>query len=484
MKPIGDIYSVPERPIRIAQFGEGNFLRAFVDWMVDIANESGAFAGNIAVIKPRPGHGLEVFHRQGNVYTVQLRGIEGGKPCCLSRVIRSVASVIDPHEDEAAFFDIARGEELRFVVSNTTEAGIEFRGDDPLPERGMSKTFPGKLTQLLYARYLHFGGKGHGLIMLPAELNDRNGDMLRECVFKYCRAWALGDEFARWLEDECVFACTLVDRIVTGYPRDEIADIEGELGYTDALLTTGEPFALWVIESGRDISAELPLDKAGLPVIFTRDIRPYKERKVRLLNGAHTCGVAAAYLAGCDTVLDMMQDEVAGRFVREAMLSEMAPCVPLPIEEARAFAGDVIERFMNPYVRHNLLSISLNSFAKWRARELNTLRDNIARGHFPRRIAFSLAALLAFYTGEDCEGGYMGRRGDERYAIQDDVRVIATVRDACRLPAREYAHAILKRDDFWGEDMTAIPGLEDAVADGLNALRTHGMREALRMIEA
>ena len=479
MKQINEIYRPIERPIRIAQFGEGNFLRAFADWMIDIANESGDFAGNIAVIKPRAHGDLDAFRAQDYMYTVQLRGAGAdGQPLVASRVVRSIGAALNPYRDAQALWALARSEELRFVLSNTTESGIEFRADDPFPGDGLSLTFPGKLTQLLMRRFEHFGG-GHGLIMLPTELNDRNGDLLRDCVMRYSRAWGLGAEFERWVEEECVFACTLVDRIVTGYPRDEADAIERELGYHDALLTTGEPFALWVIETPRDISAELPLDRAGLPVVFTRDIRPYKERKVRLLNGAHTSSVHAAYLAGCRTVLDMMRDETMRRFIEGFMFDEAAGCVPLPADEARAFAGSVLERFANPYVRHQLLSISLNSFAKWRARLLPTLKDNVSRGALPRRTAFSLAAMLSFYTGERTGEGYFGQSADGPYPIADDERVIDAVSAACRLDARGYAHAILAREDFWGEDLTRIAGLEDAVAGALERIRSVGMRRAV-----
>ncbi len=480
MKSISEMYATQPRPVRVAQFGEGNFLRAFVDWMIDIANERGAFDGNVAIIKPIEYGNLDLFGAQGNVYTVQLRGIVDGAPQVQNRVVRSVSAAIDPFSDPDAFWALAESPELRFVVSNTTEAGIEFRADDPRPERGLSKTFPGKLTQFLLRRYERFGGApDRGLVMLPVELIDRNGDHLRDCVREYCRAWALDDAFVRWLDEACVFACTLVDRIVTGYPRDDAPAVWEKLGYEDRLITTGEPFALWVIESARDISAELPLDSAGLPVIFTRDLTPYKERKVRILNGGHTSSVLAAYLAGCNTVLDMMNDAQLRDYLEHAMLDEMAPCVPLPAEEARAFALSVLERFRNPFVKHQLLSISLNSFSKWRARLLNTFRDSVARGAFPRRIAFSFAALLAFYVGEVRADGYYGSAGGQEYRILDDERVIEAVSAACKLPPERYAHDIMTRVDFWGEDLTRYAGFEACVAGDLKRILDDGVRAAL-----
>ena len=484
MQNVSDKFSPVKRPIKIAQFGEGNFLRAFVDWMIDNANERGMFDGNVAIIKPIERGSISAFEKQNCIYTVQLRGLVDGKPEVSTRVVRSVGNIIDPFANADAFFALACSNDLRFIVSNTTEAGIEFRADDPRPQgNAMALTYPGKLTQLLYARFEHFEGKaGSGLILLPVELIDRNGDMLKKCVMSYCDAWNLGDDFKRWLTDECVFASTLVDRIVTGYPRDDIAQIESELGYSDALITTGEPFALWVIESERDISDELPLDKCGLPVIFTRNLKPYKERKVRLLNGAHTSGVAAAYLCGCRTVLEMMNDPQMGKFIEEAMFNEMSPCVPLPREEADDFARSVIERFRNPYVKHQLISISLNSFSKWRARLLNTLKDNVARGVLPRRVTFSMAALLEFYTGKCEADGYYGTANGEKYRIQDDDRVIEAVSKVCDLKPEEYVHAILTRTDFWGEDLTLIPDFESTVIKDLTAIRTQGIREALKSL--
>ena len=480
MQSINEIYTTQPRPVRVAQFGEGNFLRAFVDWMIDIANEQGEFDGNVAIIKPIEYGNLNAFSSQGNVYTVQLRGIVDGKPQVQNRVVRSVGKAIDPFNGPDAFWALAEAPELRFVVSNTTEAGIEFRADDPRPEQGLSKTFPGKLTQFLLRRYKRFdGAPDKGLIMLPVELIDRNGDHLRDCVHEYCRAWALDDAFVRWLDEACVFTCTLVDRIVTGYPRDDAEAVWAALGYEDRLITTGEPFALWVIESSRDISHELPLDRAGLPVIFTRDLTPYKERKVRILNGGHTSSVLAAYLAGCKTVLDMMNDAQLCAYLERAMLDEMVPCVPLPAEEARAFALSVLERFRNPYVKHQLLSISLNSFSKWRARLLNSFRDNMARGNFPRRIAFSFAAMLAFYVGQARADGYYGNVNGEVYRILDDERVIEAVSAACKLTPERYAHEIMTREDFWGEDLTRYDGFEACVAGDLDRILSRGVRAAI-----
>lgn len=486
MDSINSIYTRPDRPVRIVQFGEGNFLRAFADWMIDKANECGAFNGNIAIIKPRAAGSLEAFRVQDNIYTVQLRGIIAGKPAAQNHVVRSVAAAINPYNDIASFRSLAVSDALRFVISNTTDAGIEFRADDPLPAQDeLSLTFPGKLTQLLFMRYRHFrGNKNAGLIMLPVELIADNGDALRACVLKYCEAWRLEQGFVQWLNEACIFASTLVDRIVSGYPRDEAERIWGELGYKDLLLTVGEPFALWVIEDRHAIKDEFPLDKAGLPVIFTADIAPYRARKVRILNGAHTSSVLAAYLVGCRSVLDMMNDADMYRFLEHVLSEEIVPFVPLAADEARAFARSVLERFRNPFVKHQLISIALNSFSKWRARLLDSFRDSMARSRFPRRIAFSFAALLRFYMGEITPDGYMGTAPDgSRYKILDDARVIEAVSHACRLPAAEYVRAVMARADFWGEDLTHYEGFADYAADALERIISDGMRAAINSIK-
>ena len=287
-----------ERPVKVLQFGEGNFLRAFVDYMIDIANEKGEFDGDIVLVKPIEFGTLDRFHDQECQYTVQLRGRVDGEPKKINRIVTSVTDVVDAYGEYEKYADFAKLDTLRFIVSNTTEAGIVYDDTDKI-ELNPPKTYPGKLTKFLYERYKHFNGaQDKGLVMLPVELIDDNGIHLKECVLKFAELWKLEDEFVAWVNDACVFTSTLVDRIVTGYPRDEAEELCREFGYQDNLIVTGEPFALWVIESAKDISDEFPLPKAGLPVIFTDNQKPYKQRKVRILNGAHTSFVLASYLCG------------------------------------------------------------------------------------------------------------------------------------------------------------------------------------------
>ncbi len=475
----------PVRPIKVLQFGEGNFLRAFADWMIDIANEKGAFDGNVAIIKPIPYGNLDAFAAQDCLYTVLLRGKQDGETVSSARLVKSVAEAVDcyaQYEDYAAF---ARSPDLRFVISNTTEAGIAYDDTDELSFTP-PKSYPGKLTKFLHQRFLAFqGDPDKGLIILPVELIERNGQKLRECCERLAERWGLPDDFKAWLSESNVFCQTLVDRIVTGYPKGEAAKIEAELGYEDKLLVTGEPFALWVIESDKPelVKSEFPLDKAGLPVVFTDDLRPYRERKVRLLNGAHTSTVLAAYLSGLDTVGELMADETTRALIERNVYQELAPNVPLPEADVKAFASSVMERFENPFIKHMLLSISLNSISKFKARVLPSIKETFAKTEtFPDSLLFSLAALMAFYSGTLEDGRLFARREGEAYEIMDNAPVLEFFAENHGLPAREFAQALLRREDFWGEDLNALEGFAEKTGEHLQSIRDMGMSGAVRKL--
>lgn len=469
------------RPIKVLQFGEGNFLRAFVDYMIDIANENGKFNGDIVIVKPIEFGNLEHFKKQDCQYTVQLRGIVNGEAKKIKRVVSSVADAVDAYGEYAKYAEYAKLDTLRFIVSNTTEAGIVYDESDKL-ELNPPKSYPGKLTKFLYERYKHFGGAGDkGLIMLPVELIDDNGIHLKECVLKQVENWGLEEGFVRWLKEACIFTSTLVDRIVTGYPKDEAAELCREFGYEDNLIVTGEPFALWVIESPKDLSEELPLPTVGLPVIYTEDHHPYKQRKVRILNGAHTSFVLASYLCGNDIVLQSMEDELILNFIKGTLFDEVIPTLTLPKQELIHFAEAVLTRFRNPYVKHAHLAISLNSVSKWRARCMPSFLDYIHNEEeLPLHLTFSLAALLCFYTGSEIrDKALIGHRGKEEYRIMDDAKVLEFFATNSGKAAAEYAHAVLSNTDFWGQDLTAIAGLEEAVASYVDEIRRLGMRAAM-----
>lgn len=470
-----------ERPIKVLQFGEGNFLRAFVDYMIDIANESGEFDGDIVLVKPIEFGSLDLFHNQECQYTVQLRGISDGEAKRINRVVTSVTDVVDAYKEYEKYSDYAKLDTLRFIVSNTTEAGIVYEESDRL-EMNPPKSYPGKLTKFLYERYKHFdGAMDKGLIMLPVELIDDNGIHLKECVLKQVANWGLEDAFVDWINNACVFTSTLVDRIVTGYPRDEAKELCKEFGYQDNLIVTGEPFALWVIESPVDISNELPLPKAGLPVIFTDNQKPYKQRKVRILNGAHTSFVLASYLCGNDIVLESMNDELILNFIKGTLFDEVIPTLTLPKQDLLDFADAVLTRFNNPYVKHAHLAISLNSVSKWRARCMPSFLDYIKNeGKLPSHLTFSLAALMAFYTGSEIrEKALIGHRGNDEYQILDDAFVLEFFAANSGKDAAEFAKAVLSNEDFWGQDLTKLDGVEAAVAGYLSDIRELGMRKAM-----
>ena len=470
-----------ERPIKVVQFGEGNFLRGFVDYMIDIANEKELFNGDIVLIKPIESGNMDRFHEQDCQYTVSLRGIVDGEAKILNRQITSIADAVDTFGEYDQYMAYAELDTLRFVVSNTTEAGIVFDNTDEF-DRKPAKSFPGKLTQFLYRRFQAFeGAMDKGLVMLPVELIDDNGIMLKKCVMQLIELWGLSDDFKSWVEDACIFASTLVDRIVTGYPRDNEQEEWEKLGYEDRLMVTGEPFALWVIESEKDISKEFPLPEAGLPVIFTDNQKPYKQRKVRILNGAHTSFVLASYLAGNDLVKESMDDEDIKNFMMKTIFDEVIPTLTLPKEELEEFANAVITRFNNPYVKHALLAISLNSVSKWRARCMPSLLGFVENtGKLPERLTFSLAALMAFYTGTEIrEKALIGNRNGQEYNILDDMKVLEFFRNYSQKDTKEFVTAFLGNEEFFGQNLNEIAGLTDVIVAYLDDIKENGMREAV-----
>lgn len=471
-----------ERPIRVLQFGEGNFLRGFADYMIDIANEKGQFDGDIVLIKPIEFGSLERFEKQDCLYTVSLRGITDGKAEVKNRIITSIADTADAIGEYDKYMEYAKLDSLRFIISNTTEAGIVYDENDRF-EYTPPHTFPGKLTGFLFERFRYFeGASDKGLIMLPVELIDDNGIHLKECVLKQIDNWNLGEDFKNWVETSCVFCSTLVDRIITGYPKGEDEKLWEEWNYRDELIVTGEPFALWVIECPKDISTEFPLDKAGLPVIYTDNQKPYKQRKVRILNGAHTSFVLASFLCGNDIVLQSMEDEDILKFIQKTIYDEVIPTLTLPKKDLEDFAQAVITRFKNPYVKHALLSISLNSVSKWKARCLPSFLGYIEQKKtLPAHLTFSLAALMAFYTGSEIrDGALIGHRGEEEYRIMDDAAVLEFFAANSSKDAKDFTEAFLAREDFFGQNLNEIDGLSDAVSEYLSDIRLLGMREAIR----
>ncbi|MBE5814097.1 MAG: tagaturonate reductase [Clostridiales bacterium] len=472
---------IRQLPVKVLQFGEGNFLRAFVDYMIDIANENTDFNGGVVLVKPIPFGTLDSFHEQDFRYTVMLRGLVDGVPTEQTRLITSVTDAVDAYGEYEKYAAYAKEESLRFIVSNTTEAGIVLDESDRF-ELCPPNTYPGKLCKLLFERAEAFDyANDKGLVILPVELIDDNGIELKRCVKALAKLWNLGDRFESWLDEACVFTSTLVDRIVTGYPRDEVEAIWQKLGYEDRLLVTGEPFALWVIESPRDLSDELPLPACGLPVIYTDNQKPYKQRKVRILNGAHTSFVPMAFQCGYDYVLDAMHDPMIKNFMQKTLYDEVIPTLSLPREDLMAFAEAVTGRFENPYIKHALLSICLNSVSKWRARCMPSLLGYVEKtGELPARLTFSLASLMALYHGgEIVEGKLVCKRNGEAYTLQDDAAVLTFFAGHNDAAPADTVRAFLSNTTFFGQDLTLIPGLADSVTESYEAILTRGMNAVM-----
>ena len=470
----------PQRPVKVLQFGEGNFLRAFVDYFIDIANEKTDFNGSIALVKPiNIGTLFPAFKEQDYRYTVMLRGLVDGEAVEQTRVVTSVADAVDAYTDYDRYAAYARLDSLRFIVSNTTEAGIVLDESDRM-ELCPPNTYPGKLTKLLYERAEHFNyAPDKGLIILPVELIDDNGIMLKKCVKALAKIWNLGEKFDQWLEEACVFTSTLVDRIVTGYPRGEDQAIWEKLGYEDRILVTAEPFGLWVIESAKDISGELPLPQCGLPVIYTDNQKPYKQRKVRILNGAHTSFVPMAFQCGYDYVLDAMNDPAILNFMQKTLYDEVIPTLTLPKDDLLAFAEAVTGRFKNPYIKHALLSICLNSVSKWRARCMPSLLVYAEQeGRLPEHLTFSLATLMGLYHGGKLtgDGKLECLRDGQPYYLQDDAAVLEFFATTSDLPAREQVERFLGNESFFGPDLIRVPGLVDSVTASYEAILSRGVK--------
>ena len=449
-------------PVRVVQFGEGNFLRAFVDWMVDILNEKTGFDTAVQIIQPIPqglGHRL---NEQDGLYHVVLNGIQQGKPVRDIRLITCVNEVINPFTGFHNFLKAAENPDLRFIISNTTEAGIAFSARDGSPEN-LPETFPGKLTALLYHRYKFFQGDGgRALIILPCELIEKNGENLRSTILQYIAHWQLEPGFRKWISTDTLFCNTLVDRIVPGFPKDSIGEIQAETGYEDSLAVTAETFHLWVIEPLGDattaaiLRAALPFEKAGLQVKFVSDLTPYRTRKVRILNGAHTAMVPVGYLHGLRTVREVITDPFAGDFIRKTLEEEIIPTLDLSREELKQFSDDVIERFQNPFIRHELISIALNSVSKFQVRVLPSVLEYIRRtGTLPQRLLYSLAALIVFYKGE-WKGGEI--------PLNDTPEVLEFFKKAWSggNPG-EVVAKVLSHEEFWKTDLTKIDGFSATV---------------------
>ena len=432
------MFTKPQRCEKIIQFGEGGFLRGFADWIIQLTNEASDFNASVVVVQPIAQGTCEMLEAQNCVYTHIMRGMKNGKPTVEKKQIDVISRTVEPYKNFENYLKLAENPDFRFVISNTTESGICFNGDDK-PESAPEITFPAKVTLLLHRR---FTLGLNGFIFLPCELIDRNGATLKQYILDYAKIWNLGEEFATWVNNNNIFCNTLVDRIVTGYPKGETID----LGYEDKMLDTSELFHLWVIEGPACVGEEFPFKKANLNVILTDDMQPYRTRKVRILNGSHTSMIPYAMLEGIETVGDCMANEQMRNFLHGCVYEEIIPTLDLPEAELLDYANNVFERFCNPYIRHLCSSISLNSVSKFRVRVLPSILEYIRRkNELPKRLIFSFARLIEFY----------------KYGTPiDDPAIIAEMRSA-DIPA------ILSNKEFWGEDLSYLAdAVQQATREG------------------
>ncbi len=476
-----DGYILEKAPEKVLQFGEGNFLRAFVNYWFDLANEKADWNGKCVLVQPiAPGLATMINEQEG-LYTLYLRGSESGQKVDRKRVISSVSRCLNPYEkaDFEAMMEVAKSDDLELIVSNTTEAGIVYDPACRLEDLPAS-SFPGKLTQVLYARYQ---AKKPGLIILACELIDNNGKELQKCVNQYIEQWGLDAEFRAYVNESCTFCGSLVDRIVPGRIRDpqEVAELEAKHGYADPLLDVGEVFGVWVIEGHEKLNDVLPFRKAGIEdkVFVTPDMTPYKKRKVRILNGAHTGFVLGAYLGGYDIVRDCMHDATVLGYMNKMLLDEIVPILPLDQEDCRSFAAAVQDRFNNPFVNHELMSISLNSTSKWRARNMPSFLEYIEKtGKLPTCLTMSFAAYMAFFSNDIQELNDKGlvcrRPKGDCYTCSDDRWVLEFYYEHRNDTVEALVHAVMTNEQMWGQDLTKIPGFEAATVANLTKIRTEG----------
>jgi tagaturonate reductase len=463
-------------PERIIQFGEGNFLRAFADWIVWNMNNKIDFNSGIVAVQPIPKGMIETLNSQDGLYHLTLKGIDKGESVYATQLIDVITRGLDPYTQFDAYLKTAENPDIRFVISNTTEAGIAFDPENKFEDKP-ANSYPGKLVQLLYHRYKTFNGaEDKGLIIFPCELIFENGRVLKECLNKYIEHWHLGEDFNKWVNNYCGIYSTLVDRIVPGYPRETADEIKAKTGFNDKLLVEGEIFHLWVIEAPETVAKEFPADKAGLNVQFVASEKPYHERKVTLLNGPHTVLSPTGYLSGLNTVRECVEDETIGSYIRKVMFDELLPVLNLPKNELKQFADDVLDRFRNPFVKHHVTSIMLNSFPKYKTRDLPGLKTFLERkGFLPDGLTLGLAAIITYYKG--------GKRGTDEIVIQDDKKIIDLLKTLWDTGSMEQiAKGVLAATFIWGEDLNKIHGLTDKITGYLEDIQQKGILKVVEEI--
>lgn len=456
-------------PIKVVQFGEGNFLRAFVDYAFQRLNNEVDFNAGIAVVQPLKDGMVNMINDQDGLYTLFMNGIKKGEKIQDIQLISNIVKAINPYSDFADYLALAKEPALQFIVSNTTEAGIEFLDTDT-PDMQPPAAFPAKLTVLLHERFKHFNGDASKAVtIIPCELIDYNSETLKKCILQYCDLWNLDAAFIKWVSEDCTYHSTLVDRIVPGYPRAEIEEYNSKLDYQDNLIVAAEPFFLWAIEGGEDLKAKLPFDKTDLNVKIVDDIRPFKMIKVRILNGAHTAMVPVSLLFGNKLVMETVNGGFTGPFV-DNVIAEISETLPMDKNEITAYAEEVMDRFRNPFIKHALADIALNSISKFKVRVLPSLLGYYTTTKkLPTSLTFSLACLIQFYKGT---------WNNEALPVKDTPELVEAFKKAWELGNLESVVAtVLANTDFWDEDLNKIEGLSQALVHALNEIEANGIQQ-------
>ena len=456
-------------PIKVVQFGEGNFLRAFVDYAFQRLNNEVDFNAGIAVVQPLKDGMVNMINDQDGLYTLFMNGIKKGEKIQDIQLISNIVKAINPYSDFADYLALAKEPALQFIVSNTTEAGIEFLDTDT-PDMQPPAAFPAKLTVLLHERFKHFNGDtSKAVTIIPCELIDYNSETLKKCILQYCDLWNLDAAFVKWVSEDCTYHSTLVDRIVPGYPRAEIEEYNSKLDYQDNLIVAAEPFFLWAIEGGEDLKAKLPFDKTDLNVKIVDDIRPFKMIKVRILNGAHTAMVPVSLLFGNQLVMETVNGGFTGPFV-DNVIAEISETLPMDKNEITAYAEEVMDRFRNPFIKHALADIALNSISKFKVRVLPSLLGYYTTTKkLPTSLTFSLACLIQFYKGT---------WNNEALPVKDTPELVEAFKKAWELGNIEsVVAAVLANTDFWDEDLNKVEGLSQALVHALNEIEANGIQQ-------
>lgn len=459
-------------PERIVQFGGGVFLRAFVDWIIQRLNEQAGFGSSVVIIKPTPQGSYDQFNQQDGLFHVQIHGLQNGTLVTERTLITCVTRALNPYTEYSAYLALAHQPEIRFIISNTTETGLDFAPDDKRSDAPAS-SFPAKLTAFLYERFQHFEGSADkGCIILPCELVEKNGEKLKALILKYADLWQLNPAFKGWVESSNQFCNTLVDRIVVGFPKVNSEAVLEKIGFNDQLLTEGELYHSFVIEAPQSLREEFPVHKTDLNVKIVDDVELYRQTKVRILNGAHTSMMPLGYMLGLQTVQQAIEHQWLGNFIADEIYNEIIPSFDNPNEELKQFAADVLNRFRNPFIKHPLINIALYSISKFRIRLLPSLLSYHARFHkLPKHIVYAFADLIRFYKGE-----WQGTP----IPLNDDAAIVTWFQEQWRSApdARTLVERVLANQDFWQQDLSQIDGLLDLLTTYLDTLEKDGIQSA------